>query len=201
MIQFRQLMAKRKAIVEHIQKAEREGNKGTSPWTRQEMTISDLFSVPPDWLSTLKESIENGTFQGDLAQTWKQKNEWKYEWERLLEKANQGNVEAMEKVAASYRDEDYGVTQDKAESFKWYTRLYENHRSVIGMTYVGDMLAFGEGVKKNKLKGQNLLFMAAHKGCNYAAFCLGKQSSCLYVGTLCPQLKRFSSCSLLVPLC
>lgn len=159
----------RKAIVDHILHSETSGNVIKSPWTREKMTNSDLFSVPADWSSTLKEFISNGTFHGELVETWKKKKSF----ENLLERAEGGDVKAMEEAADLYQTGERGVLVDKREAFKWYNRAYKDHKSVIGMTCVGDMMVIGEGTKKDVRAGRILQFIAARKGSDFAAYALG----------------------------
>ena len=162
------------AITEHIRLAKTAGREVRSPWTRETMTSSDLFLVPSDWLSTLKKSVENGTFHGESVEIWKRGRKKKEEFEGLLKRAEGGDVKAMEKAGECYQTGEYNNPRDEDKAFKWYNRAYENHNSVIGMANVGDMMVFGRGTKKNVPKGQTLLFVAARKGSDYAAYALGK---------------------------
>lgn len=162
------------AIAEHIRHAEKEGREIMSPWTRETMTSSFVFLVPSDWLSTLNESVANGNFHEEAVDLWRQRRKKKVDFEELLKRAEGGNMKAMEEVAECYQTREYGRLENQSEAFKWYNRAYESHYSVIGMANVGDMMVNGSGTKKSALKGLMLLFVAARKGSDYAAYALGK---------------------------
>jgi U-box domain/Sel1 repeat len=113
--------------------------------------------------------VGNGTIAGDLADQWKEKQEMK----NLLNKAEQGDTDAMKKVALGYYRGLYKFEQDDEKAFHWFQKGHEAG-CLWGTATLAQMFIHGFGVPKNESMGAVFYGIAAGGGHAKAAHELGR---------------------------
>lgn len=141
-----------------------------SPMTNERMGTRLLAA--PRTRNTIESLIESGFITGDLAETWMKKANEKKENEKLLKKAEQGDVEAMEEVCDNYYYGDEGFKKDHELAFSWAKKAHAAG-SIRGTARMGYMLIKGRGVVRNCKQGTVYLGLAAGKGSALATYSLG----------------------------
>lgn len=159
----------RQAIEDYIKSM--EGKEITSPLTRQKM--GNKLTPALQTRNAIETLVENGAITGDAAEDWKKRlNAVDHKKNRLLERANAGDMRAMKQVAFNYGQGQNGFGEDRKESYNWYQKASEDG-SVIGMSKVGEYLLHGIGVDKDIAQGMMYLGMAEGRGSDFAAGVLG----------------------------
>ena len=153
----------RSAIEDHFQ----SNDDRPSPVTGLRMTNTRLIPALQH-RNVIETSIKNGYIQGT---EWHEKARQKKKLDEQLQKAQGGDVKAMEKVAEVY-DND-GFLRDDKLAYHWFEQAH-NAGSILGTASIGYMLCAKIGVKnKNPSKGSRLLLEAALHGSDYAMYKLG----------------------------
>ena len=91
---------------------------------------------------------------------------------KLLTAARRGDGFAQHQLGAIYATGDFGVGIDLRKAANFY-KLAANAGNLDGLYDLGIMYMHGEGVKKNKQKGLDLLKRAARMGLSEAQTLLG----------------------------
>jgi U-box domain/Sel1 repeat len=158
----------REAIEKHFQThCECQGHK--SPMTRQPM--GSRLLPAPQIRNLIETLIENGSIQGDLVVTWKKHVEIHKHMKAILKQANEGDNEAMYRVARYY-EEGYGCRKDRKLAFLWFRKGHAAG-SVKATCGLGICHLIGSGVRKNCAQGLAFLSLAAAQDSDYAACELG----------------------------
>ncbi|CAB9499642.1 Sel1 domain protein repeat-containing protein [Seminavis robusta] len=141
-----------------------------SPITNEPMGNALLRA--PHIKSLISTLIENDALQGDLAKTWQEKVQEVKEKEAWLEKAHEGFVLAMLKVAEGYSRGVHGFEKDRPKAYRWYQKSHDAG-SVKGTARVGEFLVKGLGVQRSFPLGMMYLGQTAKAGSDLAAYLLG----------------------------
>ena len=161
----------RSEIEMHINSQKDKRGHLKSPYTNERMGTTLLPS--PQIKSLIQNSVENGFITGELANKWKEKVEEQKSKEELLKEAERGNERAMFRVGDHYDEGEHGFPKDKKLAYYWYEKAHYAG-NVKGTALIGACLGIGSGVPKCHKTGIMYLAMAAEKGSNYAAYCLGR---------------------------
>jgi len=137
----------------------------TSPMTREK--IGKKMVPARQHKHTIEMLVNGGTISGDLAVSWKAKEQQEKAIKVLTAEAEKGDVKSMERLASSYYERGHFK-----KAFQWFKRA-QFAGSVSALAEMGDMLVLGEGVKRNKAVGLVYLGTAAGKGCDLGAYALG----------------------------
>ena len=93
------------------------------------------------------------------------------ELQELIEKAEQGEVDAQNNLGTMYANGE-GVPQDYKEAMKWY-RLAAEQGDAFAQYALGDMYANGQGVSQDEGEAVKWYRMAAEQGDAFAQCALG----------------------------
>lgn len=160
----------RSPIEQYIKSEQSKGVQLKSPITKEPMGSRVFPAIQTK--NTIETLVENGVITGPAANDWKQRIKQKNKMDDLLEKAGQGDLEAMEDAACNYDQGNNGFPEDNKQAYKWYEKAFQAG-SVLGMTKIGELLVLGIGVEKNTSKGLVYLGMAEGRGSDFAAAKLG----------------------------
>lgn len=163
------LMYERQAIQMHFRINQHEG-QFTSPLTRETMG-SRLFAAP-QIKNHIDGLVEKGYIRGPEAVKWKQRKQEKKDQAKLIQKAQDGNEDAMLKLASNYYNGDDGFDENNDQAFHWFDAA-RDAGNIIGQCEAGNMLALGLGVEQNVERGILHLGTAAGRGSRVAAYYLG----------------------------
>lgn len=155
----------REAILRHFEG--KPDNQITSPLTN-EIIGKDLLAAPQT-RNSIEILIEKGVIIGELAKRWVEKKEM----DDLIRKAENGDEDAIDNVAANYWFGQNGFEEDKGRAYVWSKRA-RVAGSVIGTAILGATLTEGaDGVPQDPILAAAYLSEASALGSNYAAFVLG----------------------------
>ena len=103
------------------------------------------------------------------AKNWKRKTREIQHINLLIQKAEKGDTDAMEKVATGYAEGKNGFVRDDHLAYTWFQKAHAAG-SVFGMAMVGSLMASGKGVEPNEQEGILHLAMAVGEGSDWAAY-------------------------------
>ncbi|CAB9519360.1 Sel1 domain protein repeat-containing protein [Seminavis robusta] len=126
----------------------------------------------PQIKSLIETLIENEAFLSDVAEAWNKKVQETKVKEELLQKANDGDCEAMQAVASNYRSGSDSFEKDDSLAYQWYKKSHEAG-NVRGTAGLGLALVQGKGVQHCCSMGMVYLTLAATAGSESAAHCMG----------------------------
>ncbi|CAB9519039.1 Sel1 domain protein repeat-containing protein [Seminavis robusta] len=149
------------AIKKYFNRQRESGASIKSPITNELM--GETLIPTPHIRSLIETLVENGTIQGDVLVAWNIKVKQMKKKNKLLQKANEGNVRAMLCLACFY----------PVNAYNWNRKAHDAG-SVLGTARVGETLLKGIGVTKSLPLGIMYLTQAATAGSDLAAYCLGK---------------------------
>ena len=120
--------------------------------------------------------IENRSITGDFTDAWKRRETEKKKADLWLRMAQNDDVDAMFRVAWSYKKGTNGFRKDLDEALKWLKRA-QSSGSIDAIAYWGLILCQGRmdtmKVEKKVSHGLVLLTVAATSGSSFASFYLG----------------------------
>ena len=148
----------------------------TSPATNEQMGKHLIASVRiKNAIEGMVDNFQEGTEEEEeLVTHWKQRNEEIRKKKELLEKAEQGNVDAMETVGACYAGGLRGFEQDQEKAFKWDKKAADGG-SIECMASAALYLAEKPG-------GTAMEKALALSFCSMAATSQGSDVACLQLG-------------------
>lgn len=107
-----------------------------------------------------------GSLPNKSTQIYQPAQKTKTEFEKTLERAQQGNAEAQHELGIMY-DYGQGVTKNEAEAMKWYRKAADQGLAVAQF-YLGWMYEDGRGVQKDIDQAHKWYKKAAEQGHNSA---------------------------------
>ena len=143
----------------------------TSPSTNARMGTRLIPAIQTK--NTISTLIKSGAIEGELAEAWRGKLEDEKAVNECRARAEDGDGEAMWRLASWSGHGQYGLAKDAAQARAWYERSAAA-RDPRGMACFGGCLLRGAGGPQNNSLGLVYWTDAAHLGSNYAAFKLGK---------------------------
>lgn len=164
----------RDAIEEHISRSQQNGRSFRSPITNESM--EPLLLPSPQIKSLIETLIANGSITGEMASSYKQKKQAKVHVDRLLNKARNGDADAMYDAYVNYKSGCNHFKKDNREAYRFLKNAYAagnvEATAVLGLCFcTGKVENFV--VPKNETKGMVLIALAAQAGSDYAAYLLG----------------------------
>jgi hypothetical protein len=126
--------------------------------------------------NTLKRLVESGAISGSKADAWKKAMAEEAEVAALRAKAEGGNARAMRRLGDAYRCGKRGLKQDYTQAFTWFKRAADL-RDVTSLAACGLAYLYGDGVKRNHVRGAAMLGEAAGMGSDVACAYLGMANS------------------------
>ena len=144
-----------------------------SPMTNEPM--GPRLFPSPDLKSLIETLIENRSISAILADDWKRR-ETEKKADLWIFQAQNGDADAMFRVALSYRNGTNGFRKDLDEALKWLQRA-QSSGSIDAIAYWGLFLCEGRmdtmKVERKVSHGLVLLTVAATSGSSRGAFYLG----------------------------
>mmetsp|Transcript_21711 Transcript_21711/g.62272 ORF Transcript_21711/g.62272 Transcript_21711/m.62272 type:complete len:327 (-) Transcript_21711:103-1083(-) len=107
----------RKVIEEYIKE---QGDHVISPCTRQSMNTEVFPALCV--LNNIERGIHAGVYDGELAETWKQRMKMKKTVEDAQKKAEDGNVKAMRNLGDWYKEGVHELPKDEAKAEEWHDK-------------------------------------------------------------------------------
>lgn len=141
-----------------------------SPLTGQIMRPSIVPATQHKHL--IETAIEQGVLTGELVDHWKERVHQQKSNESLLQRAEKGDVQAIQQVSYFYMHGLNGFPRDTVRAFE-FAELAHHNGSGMGTALVGFMLVKGIGVREDAGRGIRYLTLAAHRGSAWAACRLG----------------------------
>ena len=126
--------------------------------------------------NSLKRLVESGAISGSKADAWKKAMAEEAEVAALREQAEGGDATAMRKLGFAYRNGKRGLKQDYTQAFTWFKRAADL-RDVTSLAACGLAYLYGDGVKRNHVRGAAMLGEAAGMGSDVACAYLGMANS------------------------
>eukprot|EP00548_Thalassiothrix_antarctica_P019455 CAMPEP_0194182718 /NCGR_PEP_ID=MMETSP0154-20130528/26490_1 /TAXON_ID=1049557 /ORGANISM="Thalassiothrix antarctica, Strain L6-D1" /LENGTH=258 /DNA_ID=CAMNT_0038899159 /DNA_START=118 /DNA_END=891 /DNA_ORIENTATION=- len=148
-----------------------QGGNLKSPVTNEPMGRKLVPAVQVQ--NTIKLFISSGVIGEEKSAAWKERKENTELVEETRRKAEIGDSDRMVNLGRWYFKGGKGLTKDRAVGYQWLKKASDMH-NVRGMAWAGMCLMNGVGTEKNEVHGMNLITVAACRGSEYAAQCLGK---------------------------
>ncbi|CAB9519368.1 SAM and U-box domain-containing protein 1 [Seminavis robusta] len=134
--------------------------------------MSDTLIPAPHIKSLIVTLIENQAIQGDVVEFWHEKAQQVKQKESLLQRANDGDSEAMYAVAVYCKGGIKGFQKDPQLACEWYRKSHEAG-NVKGTAGLGVAFVKGSTITKSQQLGIHYLTVAATAGSDFAALELG----------------------------
>ena len=126
--------------------------------------------------NTLKRLVESGAISGSKADAWKKAMAEEAEVAAIRAKAEGGDATAMRRLGFAYHDGKRGLKRDREQAFTWFKRAADL-KDVSAVAACGLAYLYGEGVKRNQVRGAAMLGEAAGMGSDVACGVLGMANS------------------------
>lgn len=159
----------RTAIEEYIRTRNEQGNPLKSPLTNLEM--GPRLTPSTQVRNTIEKLVRSGAISGDKAERWLERLSDEDLIKALKEKAEGGNVSAMDFLGTYYLAGQHGLVADAEKAFQWYKKGADLDHPAC-MAQAGRMLLDGDGTEE-PVFGTALMVQAAMMGSKYAASDLG----------------------------
>ena len=177
----------RTAIVTHFENRQSAGEMIKSPMTNEPMgnRLTTAYAIK-NHIQTL---VEHEIITGELATKWKTTQKevsQKKEMEKMIKKADEGDIEAMELVFENFWDGQHGFPKDDVASLRWVERAFDAG-SPYATTVLGVRVLLKDGDGSNVPMGMLYLGIAAAKGSDCGAFWLGMALASDELFSSCPK--------------
>jgi len=127
-----------------------------------------LLPASQNVLNSIRHLVESGEVDKVTGDVWKQRRIAV----EATAKAEEGDVESMCLLSTLFAKGGAGIKKDLEKSYSWACRASEA-KSPTGQALAGFMLLHGAGVKRNNVRGLDLLVKGALAGSALATFKLG----------------------------
>jgi len=122
---------------------------------------------------TIEKLVDSGALEADMAARWRERLEEEKSVNEMRRKAEEeGDDDAMLHIAVWHQYGLKGLPRLPSSCFYWFKQAAEagNPR---GLACCGECYVSGEGVEKNVAYGLHMMTLAATRGSEAGAFCLG----------------------------
>ncbi|CAB9517637.1 unknown protein [Seminavis robusta] len=163
-----------KEAIEQYFKTQQEEGLPIKSYITNEPMGTELVDVPRN-KSLIESLIDRKVIQGPELVAWNKKVEQVKEKDKLLQRANGGDGQAMYSAGIN------GFEKNLQLAYAWYKKSHEAG-NVKGTACLGQCLVRGLGVTNKVAPGMHCLTHAANNGSDYAAYTLGKAFAKGYFG-------------------
>ena len=160
----------RTAIEEYIRTRNEQGNPLKSPLTNLEM--GPRLTPSTQVRNTIEKLVRSGAISGDKAERWLERLSDEDLIKALKEKAEGGDLTAIDNVATYYLQGKHGLVADAEKAFHWFKKGADLGDPAC-MAQAGRMLLDGYGTEEEPAFGTALMVQAAMMGSKFAAKDLG----------------------------